>query len=124
MAQGTVKSLVSTLNSKLTTNIIDISNPSGIEHVKVLKNGNVCAMQLTGALSLPNGSTTICTLPEGYRPKTGVYQDIIVPKTNTDFSALRLVRISVGTGGVCIFYNYGTQFSVTNFQLPNIVFLT
>lgn len=120
MAQGTVKSLVSSLNSNLTNRQAVVANADcqcTYNGVKFTRTGNVVMVEIRGFVSLPNGNTVICNIPTDFRitasDKSQYAFDAIVGSGN-DGTALRVIRLTLNLNGSLNVYNYGSAMTNNN----------
>ena len=68
MAQGTVKSLVSTLNSKIAYEI-----NTSVSGIIFRKFGNVCVATVNKTFNGETTGTTVFTIPTGFVPRANAY---------------------------------------------------
>ena len=121
----TVEDQITTLNSKLTYKeaIVQAANcQCTYSGVKFTRSGNVIQVKINGLVNLPNGSTNICTIPEGFRMgNAGSYSHDTIVLSANDGTSPRVVRFSM-VDTTLRAYNYGTILNNNNIE-PTLTYI-
>lgn len=93
---------------RLNTDIINITLDSIYGVYTLSRCGKICFFTLSNITNLPNGSTVVCNIPNGFRPPIGINRTASVPGTTTS------VRIHIAENGNITIYNYSTNTGILN----------
>ena len=88
---------------KSTTETYSLTLPSTVSFGGgLVRNGGIAMLSIINISKLPRGQTTLCTLPEGWRPPISVMNKFEAPD-----SSAGPVRLFINSSGVVTLYNYG-----------------
>lgn len=95
---------------KSTTETYSLTLPSAVYFGGgLVRNGGVAMLSIINISKLPAGNTTLCTLPEGWRPPISVMRKFEAPG-----SSAGPVRLFINSSGVVSLYNYGAAITAAS----------
>jgi hypothetical protein len=95
---------------KSTTETYSLTLPSAVSFGGgLVRNGGVAMLSIINISKLPAGNTTLCTLPEGWRPPISVMRKFEAPG-----SSAGPVRLFINSSGVVSLYNYGAAITAAS----------
>ena len=95
---------------KSTTETYSLTLPSAVSFGGgLVRNGGVAMLSIINISKLPRGQTTLCTLPEGWRPPISVMNKFEAPD-----NSLGPVRLFINSSGVVTLYNYGAAITASS----------
>ena len=95
---------------KSTTETYSLTLPSAVYFGGgLVRNGGVAMLSIINISKLPRGQTTLCTLPEGWRPPISVMRKFEAPD-----SSAGPVRLFINSSGVVSLYNYGAAITASS----------
>lgn len=95
---------------KSTTETYSLTLPSAVYFGGgLVRNGGVAMLSIINISKLPRGQTTLCTLPEGWRPPISVMRKFEAPD-----SSAGPVRLFINSSGVVSLYNYGAAITAAS----------
>ena len=95
---------------KSTTETYSLTLPSTVSFGGgLVRNGGIAMLSIINISKLPRGQTTLCTLPEGWRPPISVMNKFEAPD-----NSLGPVRLFINSSGVVTLYNYGAAITASS----------
>lgn len=95
---------------KSTTETYSLTLPSTVSFGGgLVRNGGIAMLSIINISKLPAGNTTICTLPQGWRPPISVMNKFEAPDNSRG-----PVRLFINSSGVVTLYNYGAAITASS----------